>query len=273
MQMRKNQRALDAIARSPSVTPDDHLQRKLVTTLRSQYDGRRVEHILHDRLNHWLPTTSADFETALKNLQAIGKMAPPLLFFAALRTMCNAWNTSARFHKEVLKCRICCCSHGDDLKHYAECPTVLRYARARLPGLTISWKGFLLLERHGPEQVVGMAIVHDIIQAAINSLRHRQQFLDDEAASNELHARMKALDKKDRRIHNAITSLSRRESQEVVVGDCADQQPSKLLPTTSPGHTVCNALQFVQIMLWVIHGALTGQCGVIPTNQTKPTEL
>ena len=75
-----------------------------------------------------------------------------------------------------------------------------------------------MLERHDRDQVIGMALLHDIIQAAINSLRHQQLFLNGGAAWNELHGRTKQLDKEGSRIHSTIVSLSRAASEELDLG-------------------------------------------------------
>ena len=64
----------------------------------------------------------------------------------------------------------------------------------------MTWKHFLLTEVCDVNQAIGMAILHDIIIAALNSLRHQEKFLEGDAAQREMHARLKELVKKDPRI-------------------------------------------------------------------------
>ena len=206
-QLRKNKTILDGIAPRLSFTQHGELQRAMVKTLRGKYDGRNFNTILHDRLNYWMHTTDNERDTVLENLRSIGKTARPLLFIAALRTVCNGWNTSARFHKQVLRCRLCCAESGDDQRHYAQCPGVLHYVCSRMPKISMRWKAFLMLEPCSAHQAVGMAIVHDLVISAINSLRHQCRFLEGEATQNELHGRMKDLIRKDLRIQKIVAYL------------------------------------------------------------------
>ena len=236
MQLRRNQRALDAISRNPAdmmgvswqrtvvktpgrrpATQGKNVQRSMMNRLRTSYEGRSIPDMLQARLKYWCaqPVKDQQLQIVMQNLQIIGKQAPPLLFIASIRTICNAWNTSARFDHQALQCRLCSCDGGDDLRHYCICPTVLRYAREKMPNLTLPWSrpqaplhGFMLMEQANSQQILGVAIVHDIILAAINSLRHRQRFAQEDEGMQELHARMKELDKKDCRLHMHIRRLS-----------------------------------------------------------------
>ena len=236
MQLRRNQRALDAISRNPADmmgvswqrtvvktpgrrpdTQGKNVQRSMMNRLRTSYEGRSIPDMLQARLKYWCaqPVKDQQLQIVMQNLQIIGKQAPPLLFIASIRTICNAWNTSARFDHQALQCRLCSCDGGDDLRHYCICPTVLRYAREKMPNLTLPWSrpqaplhGFMLMEQTNSQQILGVAIVHDIILAAINSLRHRQRFAQEDEGMQELHARMKELDKKDCRLHMHIRRLA-----------------------------------------------------------------
>jgi len=66
----------------------------------------------------------------------------------------------------------------------------------------------MLIEVRDKQQLFGIAIVHDVLQAAINSLRHRELFLQVRDATTELHSRIKQLVKKDRRLFVAVRSLT-----------------------------------------------------------------
>eukprot|EP00973_Karenia_brevis_P035144 4848936-Karenia_brevis.AAC.1 len=148
--------------------------------LRGRYHGRSAAHILRLRLQHWFEQEINDehMQTVVYNLHMIGKRMPPLLFIAAIRTICNSWNTARRF-QQTSKCRLCSATAGDDIRHYLDCPAVHAHVLDKLPHLQLPWcgandpmKGFLLIERTSLQQIFGVAIIQDAIQMSINALRH-----------------------------------------------------------------------------------------------------
>ena len=53
-----------------------------------------------------------------------------------LKTWCNSWTTSHRYHKEVLQpCLLGCPGMKDDLSHYVSCPHIWNVARVDFPNL------------------------------------------------------------------------------------------------------------------------------------------
>ena len=59
------------------------------------------------------------------NMKHVAENLPPYIAAAVLKTIANAWCTSARFHNEqVLQCHFCKQDQGDSLLHMFECRVV-----------------------------------------------------------------------------------------------------------------------------------------------------
>jgi hypothetical protein len=66
---------------------------------------------------------------------------PACCKFALIRTVCNAWNTTARYHLPVAGCLFGCLPPGDDrMVHYLACPCIAASA-ARLLGIDVASLG------------------------------------------------------------------------------------------------------------------------------------
>ncbi len=67
-----------------------------------------------------------DLEASLATLRVVLlSRLPSSCKFALLRTVCNAWNTSARYHQPVAGCLFGCTPPAEDrLVHYLTCPCV-----------------------------------------------------------------------------------------------------------------------------------------------------
>ena len=50
--------------------------------------------------------------------------APHRVYYAYLKTICNAWPTSERTQQAVGNCKFCGVIHGDTVRHYVCCPTM-----------------------------------------------------------------------------------------------------------------------------------------------------
>ena len=83
--------------------------------------------------------TETDVQSALDSLCSILLSALPACSkFALIRTVCNAWNTTARFHQPVAGCLFGCPPPADDrMSHYLACPCIAATAQ-RLLAIDVS---------------------------------------------------------------------------------------------------------------------------------------
>eukprot|EP00973_Karenia_brevis_P071944 9996317-Karenia_brevis.AAC.1 len=58
---------------------------------------------------------------------------PPFICVAVLRSITNSWCTSARFHDEILPCRMCGATAGDSMQYYVRCPAAQAAVANLLP--------------------------------------------------------------------------------------------------------------------------------------------
>ena len=78
--------------------------------------------IIHQRLRHYDASISVKHaETVTCRLARVGSQLTPAIHSSVLRTICNAWCTSARFQENVLHCRFCGERESDSLRHYLSC--------------------------------------------------------------------------------------------------------------------------------------------------------
>ena len=69
-------------------------------------------------------------------LPEAAKRPPPLGVVGFIKTACNAWNTSRRYHSDAKPCRFGCgLEGGDSLDHYLRCCHVLHVVEQRFPVL------------------------------------------------------------------------------------------------------------------------------------------
>jgi hypothetical protein len=83
--------------------------------------------------------TETDVQPSLASLRSVLlSPLPSCSKFALIRTVCNAWNTTARYHQPVAGCLFGCPSPADDrMLHYLACPCIAASARTLL-GIDVS---------------------------------------------------------------------------------------------------------------------------------------
>jgi hypothetical protein len=143
---------------------------------------------------------------------------------AALRTICNAWNTTARFHAEMMQC--CFCGRGtDSIPHFACCPVIENFfASINDAVLSLSEKDDLAFFIGLPPFLEEAAILqHGILVAA--ALAAHQSLAKDrwrgrEHADATLAACVNALARKDARCRRILISAMRPPIV-VVTDDCS----------------------------------------------------
>ena len=93
------------------------------------------------RLQNLLPAeTGADIRRRTAHLlPRLTRLLPPALRFSLLRSMCNAWPTSARMQSTRKACHLCAAVDGDSLRHYAVCPAVLTSVPVVHPHYPAEW--------------------------------------------------------------------------------------------------------------------------------------
>ena len=86
------------------------------------------------RLLYWdlgsCSTLSADFvtDTITKRVRQMFESLHYNIGMASIRTLCNAWNTSSRFHSEARRCCYCGAADQDSIKHLAVCTVLTRFS-------------------------------------------------------------------------------------------------------------------------------------------------
>ncbi len=111
------------------------MQKRLYLALSKPSGTFKAFAVLRRRVNYWKlsePQANLVFETLCT---AISSRLPSSLKLSLIRTVCNAWNTTSRFHQPVGACVFGCDAPADDrLLHFLCCPAVARQA-LRLLGI------------------------------------------------------------------------------------------------------------------------------------------
>eukprot|EP00959_Pyramimonas_sp_CCMP1952_P166458 3479334-Pyramimonas_sp.AAC.1 len=69
-------------------------------------------------LRKWGPISSRDGHLTLRRFRNAARKLPESCATAYVKTLCNAWNTSARYRSGTNDCRIRGLAYGDNMKHY-----------------------------------------------------------------------------------------------------------------------------------------------------------
>jgi hypothetical protein len=82
-------------------------------------------HVLERRFSN-CAMSEIDVQASLATLRTVLRSSlPSSCKFALLRTVCNAWNTTARYHQPVAGCLFGCAPPAEDrLVHYLACPCI-----------------------------------------------------------------------------------------------------------------------------------------------------
>jgi hypothetical protein len=113
---------VSSILRKPDAA---HLQRDIYRALVSPTGTVRALSVLRRRVSYWKfdePEALLVFNTLCT---VMASRLPSPIRLAVLRTVCNAWNTTSRFHQPVGACIFGCEGPADDrLVHYLCCPAI-----------------------------------------------------------------------------------------------------------------------------------------------------
>jgi hypothetical protein len=117
---------VSSILRKPD---QDRLQKRLYVALAKPSGTTKALCVLRRRVNYW-KLSEPEADIVFKTLCTVmASRLPTPLKLSMLRTVCNAWNTSSRFHQPVGACLFGCDAPADDrLLHYLCCPAVARPA-------------------------------------------------------------------------------------------------------------------------------------------------
>jgi hypothetical protein len=193
------------------------MQSVIYASTRSRADfadlfGRRIE--------YWnvgnCSTLPADIviDTLTKRLQLLFASLHYTVAMASIRTVCNAWNTAARFHSEPKPCCFCGLPGGDDVVHFASCPDVISVFDGSFDEvLTLNAKDELALFLGLPPFLEDHAIlVHGICISAFLATHQSIGgcFRSQAHSRGILCACLRALSRKDLRCRNiVVTKMSR----------------------------------------------------------------
>jgi hypothetical protein len=113
---------VSSILRKPGAA---HLQHDIYCALAKPTGTEKAMNVLRRRVAYWQfsePDALLVFNTLCT---VIASRLPSPLKLVVLRTVCNAWNTSSRFHQPVGACVFGCDGPADDrFVHYLCCPAV-----------------------------------------------------------------------------------------------------------------------------------------------------
>ncbi len=113
---------VSSILRKPDAT---HLQRDIYRALMKPTGAQKAWAVLRRRVAYW-QFSEADARLVFSTLcTVLASRLPSPLRLAVLRSLCNAWNTSSRYHRPVGACIFGCdCPADDRMVHYLCCPAV-----------------------------------------------------------------------------------------------------------------------------------------------------
>ena len=145
---------------------------------------RTAQEVMAARVRYWLPEAQEfNINRMIRRYAYIAKHLPAFIATAVLKSITNCWCTSSRFHDGGSPCRVCGEDGKDDLRHYINCKAIRSILHTILPKLEAQWgddmtniEGFMLMGRmRRVEQLLGIAIAHDLVLCTINTLRTRGQ--------------------------------------------------------------------------------------------------
>ncbi len=98
----------------------------------------RALQVLRRRLPHW-GVNSDEINESVGTLGALLSFPlPSCIKFAVLRTVCNAWNTTARYQQPIGACIFGCLALAKyRLPHYLACPVMVRVVVLRILDLDV----------------------------------------------------------------------------------------------------------------------------------------
>ena len=169
-------------------------------SLKNKYFDSCAITIIHRRLKHFDDSSHWEHaERVCKRLARIGSQLTPAIHSSVLRTVCNAWCTSARFQEHILPCRFCGEHESDALRHYMCCThsftalqELLPYGVSHDKGDGLAHFGMFAIDMD-EQQILINAIMVDALQWAFNNLRvgATQSIAGTSALKQLLHARMR----------------------------------------------------------------------------------
>ena len=192
---------------------DTHeLQRQILKKLLSEAPCSSASFLLGNRIRFAFPFADASsIDLAVLRLQIACARVGPFVAAAILKTICNAWATSARYRQGRLTCRFgCLATGGDHVQHYFDCPHVLSLLHSVLPFLPVEYLNQSLDARmlctmpcQSSQQLFSLFLVHDLLFSTFNSLRSSHRY-GPEGLRPLLRARARHIAKKGRGVRSLL---------------------------------------------------------------------
>jgi hypothetical protein len=195
------------------------IQREVHSLLRQAHDGTSVIETLRRRIAYWgisAATALNDLENARRAMESIKHILGSLHYtcgMAFIRTLCNGWCTSARFHSALPRaCCFCGLPSGDDLRHFAGCASVVALLDANFEESIVLHDCDTLLRFFGfyPFIAHGVRLKHAVLLDLL--LRYHQshagRFRHLHELHQGLHALLRALSRRDARIRAIALSIT-----------------------------------------------------------------
>ncbi len=111
------------------------LQKGLYKALMKQAGVTRANMVIYRRIRYWNFSEQDATHVFATLTSFVLSRLPSSQKISVLRTICNAWNTTSRFHQPVGTCMFGCEAPADDrMQHYLCCLAIARPA-LRLLGL------------------------------------------------------------------------------------------------------------------------------------------
>jgi exonuclease III len=120
---------MDGVASILRKPDSGNLQKRIYLALMHSSSIAKAKIVLRRRICYWKLSVTETNLTFATLCTVLASRLPSPLKMSILRTICNAWNTTSRFHQPLSACMFGCGAPADDrLLHYLCCPAVARQA-------------------------------------------------------------------------------------------------------------------------------------------------
>ena len=141
--------------------------------------------------------TDDQVELLARRLCVAARTLPPRCIFAAVRTLMNAWCTSARFGVKR-DCVFCGAEASDRIQHIRQCPAVRDTMSAALASpitlpTILSFENFFLVGCVSPSQSLLAIICLDVLYRAYTAAKYCTAHRGDEWLRDTIKARLRSI--------------------------------------------------------------------------------
>eukprot|EP00959_Pyramimonas_sp_CCMP1952_P412836 8651011-Pyramimonas_sp.AAC.1 len=151
-QLDKVCRMLDSLPKMPEDPEKKGFQAQVLKRLQQLFPGIPCCEALLVRSGYFLGpqvVSQANVITLQIKLGRVGQNVPNFIMSSVIKSMCNAWSTTRRYHHRAEGCRFGCANvGGDDVCHYVKCPVSEPTVLELLPLLQGSFQNL-----SGPERL------------------------------------------------------------------------------------------------------------------------